>query len=111
MAFASGFAGAALAEAARADVLRLAAQLSAAVTQAQQQRDAAVGTALDAHRVEILSDIGRVASEHAQALREVQAMVERLSVPAQAEDDDEDADLLAAAVADRFRSLPALTDV
>ena len=100
-----------IAEAARADVLRLAEQLSAAVTQAQQQRDAAVGTALDAHRVEILSDIGRVASEHAQALREVQAMVERLSVPAQAEDDDEDADLLAAAVADRFRSLPALTDV
>lgn len=101
----------AIAEAARADVLRLAEQLSAAVTQAQQQRDAAVGTALDAHRVEILSDIGRVASEHAQALREVQAMVERLSVPAQAEDDDEDADLLVAAVADRFRSLPALTDV
>lgn len=101
----------AIAEAARADVVRLADQLSAAVTQAQQQRDAAVGTALDAHRVEILSDIGRVASEHAQALREVQAMVERLSVPAQPADDDEDADLLAAAVADRFRSLPALTDV
>ena len=53
--------------------------------------------------IEILSDIGRVALEHAQALREVQAMVERLSVPAQAADEDEDADLLAAAVADRLR--------
>lgn len=97
-----------IAEAARADVVRLADQLSAAVTQAQQQRDAAVGTALDAHRVEILSDIGRVASEHAQALREVQAMVERLSAPPA--QDDADVELLAAAIADRFRALPALTD-
>lgn len=97
-----------IAEAARADVVRLADQLSAAVTQAQQQRDAAVGTALDAHRVEILSDIGRVASEHAQALRDVQAMVERLSAPPA--QDDADVELLAAAIADRFRALPALTD-
>lgn len=98
----------AIAEAARADVVRLADQFSAAVTQAQQQRDAAVGTALDAHRVEILSDIGRVASEHAQALRDVQAMVERLSAPPA--QDDADVELLAAAIADRFRALPALTD-
>lgn len=99
----------AIAEAARADVVRLADQLSAAVTQAQQQRDAAVGTALDAHSVEIRSAIASVASEHAQALRDVQAMVERLSAPP-AQDDDADLDLLAAAIADRFRALPALTD-
>ncbi len=98
-----------IAEAARADVVRLADQLSAAVTQAQQQRDAAVGTALDAHSVEIRSAIASVASEHAQALRDVQAMVERLSAPP-AQDDDADLDLLAAAIADRFRALPALTD-
>ncbi len=98
----------AIAEAARADVVRLADQLSAAVTQAQQQRDAAVGTALDAHSVEIRSDIARAASEQAQALRDVQAMVERLSAPPA--QDDADVELLAAAIADRFRALPALTD-
>lgn len=98
-----------IAEAARADVVRLADQLSAAVTQAQQQRDAAVGTALDAHSFEIRSAIASVASEHAQALRDVQAMVERLSAPP-AQDDDADLELLAAAIADRFRALPALTD-
>ena len=101
----------AIAEAARADVLRLAEQLSATVARVEQQRDAAVGAALDAHGNEIRTAIDRVASEQAQALRDVRALVERLSVPAQPEDDDEDADLLAAAVADRFRSLPALTDV
>lgn len=100
----------AIAEAARADVLRLAEQLSATVARVEQQRDAAVGAALDAHGNEIRTAIDRVASEQAQALRDVQALVERLSVPAQPADDDEDADLVVAAVAERFRSLPALVD-
>ncbi len=95
----------AMADAARADVQRMQEQL-AAVLASSRQREAET-SALEAHSAEVRTALERVASEHAAALRDVRAMVERMATPPQR---DADADLVVAAVAERFRSLPALVD-
>jgi len=100
----------ALADAARADVQRLAEQL-ATVLASQRERDAgaAAAAALETHAAEMRARLDRVANEQTEALRDFRALVERMSAPPP-RDDDHDALLLAAAVADRFRALPVLTD-
>lgn len=100
----------ALADAARADVQRLSEQF-APVLAGSRQREAedSVGAAIEAHSAEVRAALDRVASEQAQALRDVRAMVERMAMPAP-RDQDADTDLAVAAVAERFRSLPALID-
>lgn len=100
----------ALAETARADVQRLAEQM-AAVLEAKRT-EAAVGAALEAHGAGVREALDRAAEEHAQALRDVRAMVERMSAPSPPpqRDDEIDTQLLAAAVAERLRSMPALID-
>lgn len=100
----------ALADSARADVQRLADQM-AQVLAGQRERDAeaTAAAALEAHSAEMRATLERAASEHAQQLRDVRAMVERLAAPPP-RDDAQDALLLAAAVSERLRALPALTD-